>query len=161
MTNMTLANNQMQQFMEGAQMMMRGWSMVCGSMADLMGQAPCEAKATGLPVAGTAPVKDEPKKVAKKEKAAVETVKSDAVAEPAADKAEPVKEAASVVEDDGVKPITRKDVQRAMGAKVKALVSKGEKPDAIGELFPQFGATCISELDPGKYADFLKALNEL
>lgn len=48
-----------------------------------------------------------------------------------------------------------------MGAKVKALASKGENPDAIGELFPRFGAKCISELAEKDYAAFLEALNAL
>ena len=60
------------------------------------------------------------------------------------------------------KPVTRKDVERAMGAKIKELARKGEGPDAIGAVFPKFhNAQCISDLDVTDYPAFLEELAKL
>lgn len=188
MNDMTFASGMtQQQFMEGARMMMRGWSMLCSSMADMMGEAPM-VQVAGVPAADTGqketgphqrakakskeaeaavPVAEAPKvkettDTSEAEDAKAEVTKAEAAQTEATqatpEEAKPVTPAA---EDNGGKKITRKDLQRAMGMKIKALAAKGGNPDAIGELFPKFGAKCISELDEGKYAAFLEALNAL
>lgn len=159
MTDTTLvAGNEVtqKQFMEGAQLMMRGWAMLFGSIADLMDGSPGTVPAAGVPAAeGAVPVRP-PEKEAEQKKPAAQTRKTGA----SKAEAEPDKGRSEAVTDDS-KPITLVDVQKAMGKKLMELTRAGKPSDAIGELFPKFGASCVSELKADQYVAFLDALSKL
>ena len=142
------------QCVEGFRMMLQGMSMVFGTMAGSLGDK-------GLTVPATA---DKPGREANPDtagKPTAETVKATAPAQAETNAPAPAETKAETSASEG-KPVTRKDVERAMGAKIKELARKGEGPDAIGAVFPKFyNAQCISDLDVTDYPAFLEELAKL
>ena len=142
------------QCVEGFRMMLQGMSMVFGTMAGSLGDK-------GLTVPATA---DKPGGEANPDtagKPTAETVKAKAPAQAETNAPAPAATTAESSAPEG-KPVTRKDVERAMGAKIKELARKGEGPDAIGAVFPKFhNAQCISDLDVTDYPAFLEELAKL
>ena len=125
---------QAKQYVEGFQMMLRGMSMMFGTMA--------EAMAAGL--------------------SQTHEAEQSLVPEESAKNQGPTTVTAPAVEAPGARKITRSDLERAMAAKIKELSSKGEGPDAIGALFPKFhNAQCITDLETTDYPAFLEELAKI
>lgn len=142
------------QCVEGFRMMLQGMSLVFGTMAGSLGNSGINA-----PAEADKPVKEACPEVAAKP--TTETVKAAAPAQAETNAPAPAETKAETGVPEG-KPVTRKDVERAMGAKIKELARKGEGPDAIGAVFPKFhNAQCISDLDVTDYPAFLEELAKL
>ena len=154
MKNPVNMTNSEMQCVEGFRMMLQGMSMVFGTMAGSLGD-----KGHTVPMAADKPGREADPDTAGKP--TEETVKATAPAQAETNAPAP---AATTTESGAPdsKPVTRKDVERAMGAKIKELARKGEGPDAIGAVFPKFhNAQCISDLDVTDYPAFLEELAKL
>lgn len=142
------------QCVEGFRMMLQGMSLVFGTMAGSLGNT-----AITIPAEADKPAKEASPEMAAKP--TTETVKAAAPAQAETNAPAPAETKAETSVPEG-KPVTRKDVERAMGAKIKELARKGEGPDAIGAVFPKFhNAQCISDLDVTDYPAFLEELAKL
>lgn len=152
-------NIQAQQCAQGIQLMMQGMAMVFGSVAESMGSVKPSAAPTAVDEA----------RVPKPAPAAPKAETTNAIKDKAAESAKPAKaeepakpENAPAADSNTGKPITRPDVERAMGAKIMELAQSGRGPEAVGQLFPLFhNAECISDLTVDDYPGFLAELAKL
>ena len=131
---------------EGLRMMLQGMSMVFGTMAGSLENGQAEMLECTKQTVG--------KTITEKAAAPVSQQKSDVTSEKKA-------EADNTV-DTGGEEITRSDVERAMGAKIKELAKAGKSPEVVGQLFPMFhDAQCVSDLNKVDYPLFLTELAKL
>ena len=107
---------------EGFRMMLQGMSLVFGTMAGSLESGQAEMPECANQTVG----KTAPKKAA----APVPQEKADTTPEK--------KVEADNTMDTGGEEITRSDVERAMGAKIKELAKAGKSPEVVGQLFPLF-----------------------
>ncbi len=124
MKNLVNMTDSEMQCVEGFRMMLQGMSMVFRTMAGTLGDI-------GLTVPATV---DKPGGEANPDtagKPTAETVKAKIPAQAETNAPAPTATTAESSAPDG-KPVTRKDVELAMGAKIKELVRKDEGSDAIG-----------------------------
>lgn len=154
MNNTVNMTGREKQCVEGFRMMLQGMSLVFGTMADSL-----ENNAVTVPTAADKPVKEASPVMSTKP--TVNNVKAAAPVQAETSAPAPAETKAETSVPEG-KPVIRKDVERAMGAKIKELARKGEGPDAIGAIFPKFhNAQCISDLDVTDYPAFLEELAKL
>ena len=131
---------------EGFRMMLQGMSMVFGTMASSLENGQAEMPELAKRMTG----KTAPAKAA----APVPQEKAEVTPEKKVEASDPV--------DTGGEEISRSDVERAMGAKIKELAKAGKSPEVVGKLFPMFhNAQCVSDLKKADYPLFLTELAKI